>query len=107
VNTPIPKAVHNTKPDFFPSRHKTFILTTNDNQKFPAKVCQANKKALMSNPNKSLGKWILREQLKLPIGKKATLRHLHQIKIDSVLVEKFDDGNYNISPFYSIIKKGN
>ena len=104
VYIPIPKAVHNAKPDFFPPRHKTFILKTNDNQKFPAKVCQDNNKSLMSNPNKSLGKWILREQLKLPKGKKVTLRHLRQMKIDSVLIEKLDISNYKISSQFNFYK---
>ncbi len=97
---PIPIAVHRSKPDFFPPRHKTFILKTNDDQKFPAKICQENNKALMSNPNKSLGEWVLRQHLKLPIGEKATLNYLRQMKLDSVLIEKFDDNNFTISPNY-------
>ena len=52
----------------------------------------------MSNPNKSLGNWILRQQLKLPIGQKATLKFLRQKKLDSVLIEKYDDDNFTISP---------
>ena len=52
----------------------------------------------MSNPNKSLGNWILRQQLKLPIGQKATLNFLRQKKLDSVLLEKYDDDNFTISP---------
>jgi hypothetical protein len=58
----------------------------------------------MSNPNKSLGKWILREQLKLPKGEKATLRYLHQMKIDSVLIEKLDISNYKISSQFNFLK---
>ncbi|MFL3004675.1 MAG: NgoFVII family restriction endonuclease [Candidatus Neomarinimicrobiota bacterium] len=102
VYIPIPKAIHNEKPDFFPPRHTTFILTTDDSLRFPAKVCQDNSKALMSNPNKSLGKWILRDQLKLPKGKRATLRYLNQIKINSVLIEKIDKSNFRISTGYNL-----
>ena len=78
VYIPIPIAVHRSKPNFFPPRDRTFRLTTLNGEKFPAKICQENNKALMSNPNKSLGNWILRQQLKLPIGQKATLNFLRQ-----------------------------
>ena len=52
-----------------------------------AKICQENGKALMSNPNKDLGEWLLRKVLKKNVGELVTMDDLNRIGIDSVCVE--------------------
>ena len=97
IYIPIPRSVHNENPGFFPERNKTFRLRANNRIKILAKVCQDNDKALMSNPNKSLGEWILRKELGLKEGELVTMDHLKKKKIDSVLIEKLDENNFKIS----------
>lgn len=55
-----------------------------------------NDKALMSNPNKILGKWILRDILKIPQGQLVTYEKLAEIGIDSVIVWKEGNLKYRI-----------
>ena len=40
------------------------------------KVCQENDKALMSNPNRDLGKWILRTVPGIPMGWQSESAHV-------------------------------
>lgn len=49
------------------------------------KICQEDGKALMSNPNKDLGKWILRDVLHVEEGHLITYEDLLKIGIDSIL----------------------
>jgi len=98
---PIPIEIRRENPGFFPKRDQTFRIETNTGEKFLAKVCQENSKALMSNPNKSLGKWILRDILNIKKGELVTLNHLIKAKINSVVIEKFDENNFKIIPFNS------
>ena len=56
---PIPAQVHRVAPNFFPERDKPFDLTLpNSDTPINAKVCQQDSKALMSNPNDRLCRWI-------------------------------------------------
>jgi len=58
---PIPSEVHRLCPKFFPERDKTFKLNLpNGVSNVPAKVCQDGRKALMSDPNTTLGHWIMK-----------------------------------------------
>ena len=59
------------------------------------KICQDNGKALMSNPNKALGKWILRDVLSLKEGEVLTYQKLKELGIDSILITK--GKNYSIN----------
>lgn len=52
------------------------------------KVCQDGGKALMSNPNKDLGKWLLRDILKIEEGVLVTYEMLLEIGIDAIIFEK-------------------
>ena len=60
------------------------------------KVCQQSGKAIMSNPNKELGEWILREVLQLNDNELVTYDKLVALGIDSVAFEKDDNGNYSL-----------
>lgn len=67
------------------------------------KVCQDNRKSLMSNPNKALGMWLLREVLKLKEGELLKYDRLKELGIDSVILYKYNDEEYSID----FVKKDN
>jgi hypothetical protein len=57
---PIPKAIHDQFPHFFPDRGARFyLLLPNGPKVHSAKVCQEGGKALMIDPNFELGRWLL------------------------------------------------
>lgn len=87
VYIPIPKVVHERFPGFFPDKDCPFELLLPDGEVMSAKLCQAGSKALMSNPNSALGRWILRRVLHVPEGRMVTMDDLASFGIDSVLVE--------------------
>lgn len=101
----IPSWIYRKFPNFFPSRDVNFDLKLPDGQILSAKPCQENKsithvkagKALMSNPNKDLGKWILRDVLNLPHGTICTLEMLKEIGTDSVEITKLSSTQYEIN----------
>lgn len=97
VYIPIPRIVHKKKPGFFPPRDQKFTLHTQDGKKFSAKVCQEGSKALMSDPNRDLGEWLLRDILKLPPGEVVTYEHLRNKNADTVIIYKINPSEYIIS----------
>jgi len=97
VYIPIPKKFHSLKPNFFPSKDIIFTLNLPNNEKIQVKVCQSNSKALMSNPNKDLGKWLLRDVFKLQRGELVTNNTLLRYGIDSVRIDKINNIEYNIN----------
>lgn len=96
VYIPIPIWIHRIFPDFFPSRDTPFNLHIPSGDILSAKVCQDNSKALMTNPNQALGKWLLRDILNLKEGELLTYEKLERIGLDSVVVWKVSEGNYGI-----------
>ncbi|MBR5119128.1 MAG: NgoFVII family restriction endonuclease [Muribaculaceae bacterium] len=100
VYIPIPRIIHKDFPNFFPSRDVIFNLHLPDGNILSAKVCQDNGKALMSNPNKALGEWILRKILKVKPGELLTINHLNKAGFDSVVIYKTDSNNYFIDVCY-------
>lgn len=97
VYIPIPAEIRKYKPDFFPSRDESFMLHLPNGSFKMAKVCQDSSKALMSNPNEDLGKWILRDVLNLQENELVTYEKLEQIGIDTVQLNKYEDGTYEIN----------
>lgn len=93
---PIPKWIHNSFPNFFPARDENFELYLPNNSIMSAKVCQDNSKALMSNPNKALGEWMLRQVLKLEKYELVTYEMLQILDIDSVIIYKKSDKEFLI-----------
>lgn len=109
-------------PDFFPPRDTVFNLILPDGTNISAKVCQAafkkmpdeeyerlsaedkliedkrrnTGKAIMSNPNKVLGNWILRKVFELPPKTIVTYEMLKIFGIDSVIFTKIDNTNYSV-----------
>lgn len=56
---PIPAQIHRLAPGFFPERDKPFqLVLPNSTDPVNAKVCQQSSKALMSNPNDRLCRWL-------------------------------------------------
>jgi len=84
-------------PKFFPSREIPFNLNLPNRKKLSVKVCQDDGKALTSNPNEDLGKWILRDVLNLGEGELLTKEKLDTLGIDSVRIDKIDDLNFDIN----------
>lgn len=108
--------------NFFPPKDVPFDLLLPDGTWISAKVCQnafakvsdakyaqmgpdeqakedkrrRTGKAIMSNPNSVLGKWILRDVLELPEGQVITYDMLRQYGIDSVIFTRIDDGKYAV-----------
>lgn len=96
IYIPIPIEIHHKYPSFFPNRDTPFNLTIPTGQKFIASVCQGNRKALMTNPNKDISDWLLRKVLNLAEGELATIEKLDKLGFDSVIIYKVDDKNYKI-----------
>ena len=88
VYIPVPKSLNNLYPHFFPGHEVSFVLILPTGEELSAKICQAGDKALMSNPNSALGKWILRTVLQKKPGELVTMDDLVRFGIDSVLIEK-------------------
>ena len=97
IYIPIPAKVHKYSSNFFPPRDKPFNLHLPSNEILDVKVCQDNSKALMSNPNKALGKWLLRDVLGLNEGELLTYQRLQIIGIDSIRIDKIDNENFRVN----------
>ena len=97
----IPIWVHRKTKGFFPYKQASFN-SESFKVKLPngtfqdMKVTQTNGKALQSNPNKALGKWILRDILKLPSNTIVTKNMLDEIGIDSVQLTKLGNDDYKL-----------
>ena len=87
VYIPVPIAIHRNYPNFFPDRDTPFALHLPDGRVLSAKICQENGKALMSNPNRDLGNWLLRKVLKKKPLELVTWEDFNLYGFDSVCVE--------------------
>lgn len=95
VYIPIKASFYRENPDFFPDRETPFDVELPNGKILNMKICQENGKALMSNPNKELGKWILREVLALKEGEVLTYDKLKSLGINSVLITKGEKYSIN------------
>ncbi|UTX51134.1 NgoFVII family restriction endonuclease [Candidatus Saccharibacteria bacterium TM7i] len=95
----IPKKVRELYGDFLPDRNTPFDLHFPDGRVMSVKVSQDDGKALMSQHNADLGKWILRDVLNIKEGTLVTYEMLEakgvDSGIDSVEISKID-GKYYI-----------
>lgn len=101
VYIPIPRWIHSKKRDFFDYKNNTnntdsFNVTLPNNKVLSMKVVQQGGKGLSSNPNKALGKWILRDVLNIPYGQIVRMKDLDEIGVDSVQLSKHRDGSYSL-----------
>ena len=99
VYIPIPKFIHKDYPTFFNYKNAetpSFKVELPNGCEMICKVCQSGGKALMSNPNKELGKWILRDILQISPKTLVTTKMLNKIGIDSVKLTKLEEGRYKL-----------
>lgn len=96
IYIPIPASVYRYHPDFFPDRNKIFTLILPDGSEMKAKVCQDGGKALMSNPNKALGEWLLRKVLHKMPDQLVTYMDLIVAGFDSLIITKISQEKYRI-----------
>lgn len=101
VYIPIPSWIHQKKKGFFDYKtpdYKTdpFEVKLPSGKVLSMKVAQQGGKALMSNPNSDLGKWILRDILQLKPGEIVTIDQLQTIGIDSVMLGKTNEDKYTL-----------
>lgn len=92
----IPKIIHKLAPGFLPKKNVIFNLKVPSGEVLIAKVCQSGDKALMTNPNNAMSKWILRKVLKLNEGELLDYNKLKLIGYDSVKITKIKVGEYLI-----------
>jgi len=95
VYIPYP-AEDRARKDFFPPKDTPFELKLPDGKIISAKVCQQDSKAIMSNPNNELGKWLLRGVFELPEGTKVTYKMLKEFGVDCVVFTKESDLHYSV-----------
>lgn len=91
-----PAKIRNEHSDFFPPRDTKWDLRLPDGNHLSMKICQDNDKAIMSDPNKALGKWLLRDVLNLEEGTLLTYEYLLEVGIDSVKFKKEAEGQYSV-----------
>ena len=97
VYIPLPNwVVNKVHAGFLPPRDTPFTMHLPNGKDMSCKVCQENNKALMSNPNKALGHWILRDVLHLKERELLTKTLLDELGIDSVKIYKEKDGTYSM-----------
>lgn len=92
----IPLWIHRKFPGFFPPKDQQFELKLPNGQILSAKVCQQGGKALMSNPNKALGEWLIDRVLKIEPGNIVTYSLLEEVGTDTVEVRKVGQDKFEI-----------
>ena len=97
IYIPVPAWIHKKFSNFFPPREVSFDLSLPNKKILQVKLCQDGSKALMSNPNKDLGQWLLRDVLQLKEGKLLTYKMLEEIGIDSVEISKDSHDKFYIN----------
>jgi hypothetical protein len=105
---PHPKAVRDKNPDFFPPKDVSFKLRVPSGEVMSAKVCQADGKAIMSNPNSALCDWLYRmiddspsiSQARFSAGRPYTSEDLARVGKDSVKISLVDprESLYELEP---------
>ncbi len=91
-----PARIRHANPDFFPHRDVRWDLRLPDGRHLSMKLCQDNEKAIMSDPNRDLGQWLLRDVLNLGEGQLLTYDYLLEVGIDSVIFKKEGEGQYSV-----------
>jgi hypothetical protein len=94
---PVPAQIHKIKSGFFPARDVSFSLKLPNGEIVQASICQDNDKALMSNPNTELCRWLFAtidgsfseaERRMATVNRPYTYSDLLAIGKDSVIVRK-------------------
>lgn len=97
VYIPVPSEIHRLYPGFLPkNRERIFEVELPNGELLKCKMCQDNAKGLMSNPNRTLGKWLLRDVIKVKEHQLVTRKILNRIGIDSVQLIKKGPKSYKL-----------
>lgn len=96
IYIPYPKVDRDRKPHYFPDIDNSFNLSLPNGKVLSAKICQQDGKAIMTNPNDDLGKWLLRDVLGLEEYELVTYDKLQLFGVDSVIFTKLSDVDYKI-----------
>jgi hypothetical protein len=101
VYIPIPIWIHKYIENFFEYNTEdfktdTFNVILPNRKVLTMRVAQSGGKALMSNPNRDLGKWLLRDVLRIDEGVLVSKEMLDIIGIDSVRLTKMDKRIYKL-----------
>lgn len=102
VYIPVPAWIHQEKAGFFDydlgryPKTNSFTVILPNRKTLQMKVTQDGGKALQSDPNKDLGKWLLRDVLRLSPGTLVTKQLLDEIGIDSVKLSKVKSGLFEL-----------
>ncbi|MCY3051438.1 NgoFVII family restriction endonuclease [Aerococcus urinae] len=95
VYIPIPSWIHTTFKEFFryeagkpTQNYPSFNVELPNGHIMKCKIAQGGGKALMSDPNKDLGHWILRDVLQIPEFQVLNMEFLNEVGIDSVKLSK-------------------
>ncbi len=102
---PVPAHIHKENSNFFPDRDTIFLLETPTGEILSAKMCQENRKALMTNPNNALEGWLLRGILGLEEKELLTYDKLLKAGFDSLKITKIKEGRYKVDVAYSDISE--
>lgn len=97
IYIPIPQKFNTRYRDFFPPSDQPFNLKLPDGRIMIAKICQGNDKALMTNPNKALGHWIIDDVLEISPTIPITYNMLEKYGIDAVEITKNGEDDYSIN----------
>lgn len=73
-----------------------FDLRVPTGEIFNASLCQEHSKDLMTNPNKALSDWLLRDIFQLSEGELLTRTHMDILGFDSVIIYKKSPSEYHI-----------
>lgn len=82
--------------NFFPRRDEYFDVELPNGKNLKMSICQENGKAIMSNPNKDLGEWLLRDVMHLQEGEILTYDKLLEIGVDAVAFQKIKPLKYKL-----------
>lgn len=96
IYIPIRAEFYHNHANFFPERDTDFEMQLPNGKIINTKICQDGGKALMSNPNKVLGEWLLRDVMNLKEGELLTYSKLKELGLDSVVVYKDRERKYSI-----------
>ncbi len=91
IYIPYPKPLREDNAGFFPARYVPWTLLLPNHEVLEMHICQEDGKAIMSNPNKALGRWLLRDVLHAKEGTVLTYDDLIAKGINAILFTKISE----------------
>lgn len=97
IYIPFNKNIRELYEFFFPPRNDKFEVELPNGKTISMKICQEDGKAIMSDPNKDLGEWLLRDVLGIKEGTILEYKTLLEIGIDAVEFQKLEPLKYRLN----------